>query len=234
MQSQSLDDFLVLCCVVLCWGWKMMSGKCVLCQWTDQREVAQESCSAVDENPKQIRGACCFVFFRMEEIIAEENVRASPLPKQLSSRGISSIQSVDDSLGSAPHSVEQLITLEEWIRQRGGENDVKCRRCGAPFLRGEEASICVACGNVPPPKPNPTKFNYKLSIAFLRFLETIHRPIEVCILFQTLFLRFFFPREDQVNDHSQITGRFTFFWIENRAKFARLIDGSLIASFLLQ
>lgn len=173
--------------------------------------MAQESCSAVDENPKQIRGACCFVFFRMEEIIAEENVRASPPPKQLSSRGISSIQSVDDSLGSASHSVEQLITLEEWIRQRGGENDVKCGRCGAPFLRGEEASICVACGNEPPPKPNPTKFNYKLSIAFLRFLETIHRPIEVCILFQTLFLRFFFPREDQVNDHSQITGRFTFF-----------------------
>ncbi len=152
--------------------------------------MAQESWSAVDENPKQIPGACCFVCFRMEEIIAEENVRASPLPKQLSSRGISSIQLVDDSLGSASHSVEQLISLEEWIRQRGGENDVKCGRCGAPFLRGEEASICVACGNEPPPKPNPTKFNYKLSIAFSRFLETIHRPIEVCILFQTLFLRF--------------------------------------------
>ncbi|KAH9537217.1 hypothetical protein CY35_16G040600 [Sphagnum magellanicum] len=84
----------------------------------------------------------------------------------------------------------ELVTLQEWIRKEGGGagggDVVKCGGCEAPFLRGDEASICIACGSQRLTKLNnsynnnaSTKLDYKLSIAFSRFLETIHRSIEV-------------------------------------------------------
>ncbi|KAH8937710.1 hypothetical protein BDL97_16G041900 [Sphagnum fallax] len=126
---------------------------------------------------------------------AVERVRAR-LAKQLNLATTSSTSapsSADESLEPPPDAGGggfELVTLQEWIRKEGagagGGDAVKCGRCEAPFLRGDEASICIACGSRRLTKLDnsynnnaTTKLDYKLSIAFSRFLETIHRSIEV-------------------------------------------------------
>jgi hypothetical protein len=105
----------------------------------------------------------------------------------------SSADESPESLPDAGGGGFELVTLQEWIRKEGGGagggDPVKCGGCEAPFLRGDEASICIACGSQRLTNLNnsynnnaTTKLDYKLSIAFSRFLETIHRSIEVLYL----------------------------------------------------
>jgi hypothetical protein len=131
------------------------------------------------------------LLFRMDISTAVERVRAR-LAKQLNlatTSSTSASSSADESPESPPDAGGggfELVTLQEWIRKEGGGAGggevVKCDGCEAPFLRGDEASICIACGSQRLTKLNnnaTTKLDYKLSIAFSRFLETIHRSIEV-------------------------------------------------------
>lgn len=138
------------------------------------------------------------LLFRMDISTAVERVRAR-LAKQLNlatTSSTSASSSADESPESPPDAGGggfELVTLQEWIRKEGGGagggDVVKCDGCEAPFLRGDEASICIACGSQRLTKLNnsynnnaTTKLDYKLSIAFSRFLETIHRSIEVLYL----------------------------------------------------
>ncbi|CAM6051794.1 unnamed protein product [Sphagnum compactum] len=131
----------------------------------------------------------------MDVSTAVERVRAR-LAKQLNlatTSSTSASSSADESPELPPDAGGggfELVTLQEWIRKEGGGagggDVVKCGGCEAPFLRGDEASICIACGSQRLTKLNnsynnnaTTKLDYKLSIAFSRFLETIHRSIEV-------------------------------------------------------
>jgi hypothetical protein len=71
-----------------------------------------------------------------------------------------------------------LHKLQDWIAKQ--EGDVKCGQCGAPLPRGNDATICIACGTERvPSSPHAVEFNFKLSFAFLQFLESIHPPSKV-------------------------------------------------------
>jgi hypothetical protein len=135
------------------------------------------------------------LLFRMDVSTAVERVRAR-LAKQLNLATTSSTSASSSADESPEPPLDaggggfELVTLQEWIRKggggAGGGDVVKCGGCEAPFLRGDEASICIACGSQRLTKLNnsynnnaSTKLDYKLSIAFSRFLETIHRSIEV-------------------------------------------------------
>ncbi len=69
-----------------------------------------------------------------------------------------------------------LQTLEFWLAKQDG--DSKCGKCRAR-TRGKEASVCIACGSKRPPLPNTRAYDFKVSFAFLQFLETIHPPLKV-------------------------------------------------------
>lgn len=70
-----------------------------------------------------------------------------------------------------------LQTLEKWLaKQEGGS---RCGHCRAQMPRGKEASMCISCGSKRPPPPNNLEYDFKVSFAFLQFLETIHPPLKV-------------------------------------------------------
>lgn len=69
-----------------------------------------------------------------------------------------------------------LQTLEKWLaKQEGGS---RCGHCRAQMPRGKEASMCISCGSKRPPPPNNLEYDFKVSFAFLQFLETIHPPLK--------------------------------------------------------
>lgn len=70
-----------------------------------------------------------------------------------------------------------LQTLEVWLAKQEGE--LKCAKCRALMPRGRETSVCIACGCKRPPLPNTPAYDFKVSFAFLQFLETIHPPLQV-------------------------------------------------------
>lgn len=70
-----------------------------------------------------------------------------------------------------------LQALELWLAKQ--EGDLRCGQCRAQMPRGKAASVCIACGSKRPPLPNSLDFDFKVSFAFLQFLETIHPPLKV-------------------------------------------------------
>lgn len=70
-----------------------------------------------------------------------------------------------------------LETLEFWLAKQ--EGDSKCGQCRAQMPRGKETSVCIACGSKRPPLPNTPAYDFKVSFAFLQFLETIHPSLKV-------------------------------------------------------
>jgi len=70
-----------------------------------------------------------------------------------------------------------LQTLEFWLANQ--EGDSKCRKCRAQMPRGKETSVCITCGSKRLPVPNTSAYDFKVSFAFLQFLETIHPPLKV-------------------------------------------------------
>ncbi|KAG0578144.1 hypothetical protein KC19_4G001100 [Ceratodon purpureus] len=69
-----------------------------------------------------------------------------------------------------------LQTLELWLSKQ--EGNLRCGQCCAQMPRGKATSVCIACGSKRPPLPNTLEFDFKVSFAFLQFLETIHPPLK--------------------------------------------------------